>query len=181
MDSGLTSRGLPGGSVPERGGAGGGRRKAATEIMPWVPWRGGTGGFPGENDTPGDCGRERCEAPGLGLGGSSGGVRKDVLLRLDSEGEDGRASTILGGGSCDCCFGSEDASAPDGDGGAITGEGRSEERRGTGGDPDTGPRARAKVEEAGIIESLLDRGDTAGGVLCVGGAKGGGGSSLVGG
>jgi hypothetical protein len=95
MDSGFTSRGLTGG--------GGGRRKAATEIMP-LPWRGGGGGgggaFPGENDTPGDGGRERCELAGLGLGGSSGGVRKDVLLTLDSDGEDGRACMILGGGSC---------------------------------------------------------------------------------
>jgi hypothetical protein len=42
-----------------------------------------------------------------------------------------------------------------------------------GGDPDTGPRARVKGEEAGVTESLLDRGDacTTGGVFGVAGAN----------
>jgi hypothetical protein len=72
--------------------------------------------------------------------------------------------------------------APDGEGGPFVGDGRSKELRGTDGDPDTRPRARAKGgEEAGITESLLDRGDIAGGVFGVGGAKAGGGRSLVGG
>ena len=172
MDSGFTSRGLT--------GAGGGRRKAATEIMP-LPWRGGGGGggLPGESDTPCGCGRERCELAGVRLGGSSGGVRKDVLLTLDSDGEDSGACTILGGGSCACCTGVD---APDGEGGPFVGDGCSNELRGTDGDTDARPRARAKGdEEAGITESLLDRGDIAGGVLGVGGAKAGGGRSFVGG
>jgi len=145
-----------------------GRRKAAAEIMPPF-WRGLGDAFPGANGSPCGCGRERCE---LRLGGSSGGVRKDESLRLVSEGEDGRPSTILGEGSC----------APSGDGGPFVGGGRSEEVRGTGGDPDTRPRARAKGEEAGGAESMLDRGDmcTVGGVVGVGAKGWGDGSRGIG-
>lgn len=138
-----------------------------------LPWRVPGNDFPGTNGTPCGCGRERCELAVLRLGGSSGGVRKDELLRLVSEGEDGRPSTILGGGSCACCAGEEGIDAPCGDGGPFVGEGRSEEVRGTGGDPGTRPRARAKGEEAGGTESMLDRGDVCiFGVVGVGGAKG---------
>jgi hypothetical protein len=151
-----------------------GRRKAATEIMP-LAWRVPGDDFPGANGNPCGCGRERCELEpaGLRLGGSSGGGREDELLRLVSKGGDGRPRTILGGGSCARCAGEEGVDAPSGDGGPFVGEGRSEEVRGTGGDPDTRPRARAKGEEAEGAESMLDRGDVciAGGVVG-GGAKG---------
>ncbi len=154
-----------------------GRRKAAAEIMP-APWRRAGGDFTGVSGNPCDCGRERCELTILGPGGSSGGVRKDELLVLDSEGdsegEDG-PSTIFGGGNCARCTGEEEVDAPsgDGDGGPFVGEGRSEEIRGTVGDPGTRPRARAKGE-AGETESTLARGEVciAGGVIGVAGAKG---------
>ena len=70
-----------------------GRRKAATEIMP-APWQVPDDGFPGagRNGNPGGCGRKRCELAALRLGGSSGGVRKDELLRLVSDSEDGGLS-----------------------------------------------------------------------------------------
>jgi len=151
-----------------------GRRKAATEIMP-LPWRVPGDDFPGANGSPCGCGRERCELAGLRLGGRSGGVRKDELLRLVSDGEDGRPSTILGGGSCACCAGEEEGvDDPSGDGEPFVGERRSEEVRGTGGDPDKRPRVRAKGEEADGTESMLVRGDVciAGGVVGNGGAKG---------
>lgn len=174
IDSGLISCELPvtRGSGPEPvRAAGAGRRKAATEIMP-LPWR--APDFPGANGSPCGCGRERCELTGLTLEGSSGGVRKDELLRLANEGEDGRPSTILGGGSCACCAGEEGVDAPSGDGVPFVGEGRSEEVRGTGGDPDTRPCARAKGEEGGGTESMLVRGDECigVGVVGVGRAKG---------
>ena len=89
------------GSDPVRGV---GRRKAATEIMP-LAVRGCGGGLAGECGTAGDCGRERCIK--LGLGGTSGGVRKGGVLVLDSEGEDGSAAAIFGGGTNACCFGDE--------------------------------------------------------------------------
>jgi hypothetical protein len=50
----------------------------------------------------------------------------------------------------------------------------------TGAEPDTRPRARAKGEEVGATESMLDRGElcTAGGVFGAAGAKGSGGRSF---
>lgn len=157
------------GPVPVRTG----RRKAATDIMP-LPWRAPDDGF-GENGSPCGCGRERCELAGLRLGGNSGGVRKGGVgvLKPVVEGEDDRPRTILGGGSCARCVGEEGVD-PSGPGGPFVGVGRSEEVRGTGGDPDTRPRPRATGEEAGGTDSMLDRGDLCigGGVAGVGGGKG---------
>jgi len=108
------------------------------------------------------------------LGGSSGDVRKDELLRLVREGKDDCPSTLLGGESCACCIGEEAVDAPSGGGGPFVGEGRSEEVRRTGDDPDARLRARAMGDEAGKTESMLVRGEvcTAGGVVGIVVAKG---------
>ncbi len=147
-----------------------GRLKAATEIMS-LPWRAAGGDFPRAN-TPCTWGRGRGELAGLMLGGSSGGVRKDELLRLVREGKDDCPSTLLGGESCACCIGEEAVDAPSGDGELFVGEGRSEEVRRTGDDPDARFRARAIGDGAGETELVRGEVCTTGGVVGIAVAKG---------
>ena len=111
-----------------------------------APVRGCGGVFvTGECDIAEGCGRVRCI--GLGLDGTSGGVRKGGVLTPDSEGEDGSPTVIFGCGRDVFCVVDEGTDITYG-GGELTLVGDcSTELRGASGDPDLRPRARVKGDE----------------------------------
>jgi hypothetical protein len=111
-----------------------------------APVRGCGGVFTtGECDIGNGCGRVRCI--GLGLDGTSGGVRKGGVLALDSEGEDGSAATMFDGGRGAFCVVDEGTDVTYGGGEPTLVGDCSTELRGASGDPDLRPRARVKGEE----------------------------------